>query len=219
MLKYAGNMVLEATRAKCYTSGPESLINSDLMWVALQPIKRKKVEALMAKYTIPEISVLSTDRLISQGFSENEALKIQSMFELSRRLEVFVSEPKPNYGSPAAVYQSLYPKMRGLKKERFVCLYLDTKNGLIREDVVSIGSLNASIVHPREVFRTAVEVSAASIILAHNHPSGDPAPSREDIMVTEKLVECGKMMGIEILDHVIVGDGRYFSLKNEGFIH
>lgn len=219
MLKCAGNVVLEETKAMCYSSGPEALINSDLMWIALQPIKRKKIENLMAMHTIREISILSVDRLKSLGFLENEALKILSMFELSRRLEVFVAEPKPGYNNPAAVYQRLYPKTRGLKKERFVCLYLDTKNYLIREDVISIGSLNSSIVHPREVFKTAVEVSAASIILAHNHPSGDPTPSREDVIITEKLVECGKMMGIEILDHVIVGDGRYTSFKDEGLIH
>jgi len=108
--------------------------------------------------------------------------------------------------------------MREQKKEKFITLYLDTKNQILKEETVSIGSLNASIVHPREVFKGALELSSASIIVIHNHPSGDPSPSREDIMVTEKLCEGGKLLGIDVLDHIIIGDGRYTSLKDEGFI-
>jgi len=106
-----------------------------------------------------------------------------------------------------------------LKKEHLTALYLDTKNNIIKEEVISIGSLNANIVHPREVFKSALMESSASVILTHNHPSGDPAPSREDIAVTEKLVEGGKILGISVLDHVIIGDGRYISLKEEGYIN
>ena len=95
---------------------------------------------------------------------------------------------------------------------------MDTKNQILKEGVISIGSLNASIVHPREVFKGALELSSASLIVCHNHPSGDPSPSREDIMVTEKLVDGGKLLGIDVLDHIIIGDGRYVSLKDEGFI-
>lgn len=112
----------------------------------------------------------------------------------------------------------MYPKMREQKKEKFITLYLDTKNQILKEEVVSIGSLNASIVHPREVFKAALLESSASVIMVHNHPSGDPSPSREDIMVTEKMVEGGKLLGIDVLDHIIIGDGRYVSLKDEGFV-
>jgi DNA repair protein RadC len=108
--------------------------------------------------------------------------------------------------------------MRESKKETFVELCLDTKNQVIRESTVSIGSLNANIVHPREVFRFALIESAAHIIVAHNHPSGDPTPSREDIEITKKLTETGKIMGIDVLDHVIIGDGRHFSMKEAGHI-
>jgi DNA repair protein RadC len=89
---------------------------------------------------------------------------------------------------------------------------------VIREELISIGSLNANIVHPREVFKAALMESCASVILSHNHPSGDPTPSREDIAVTEKLVEGGKLLGIDVLDHVVIGDGRYVSLKDEGYV-
>lgn len=100
----------------------------------------------------------------------------------------------------------------------FIELCLDTKNQIIREDIISVGSLNANIVHPREVFKLALAESAAHIIVAHNHPSGDPTPSREDIEITKKLAETGNIMGITVLDHVIIGDGRHFSMKEAGHI-
>lgn len=152
------------------------------------------------------------------GFSQTQATKIQSVFELARRLETFIEEPKRKISSPKDVYAFMYPKYRKVKKEKFVTLYLDTKNQILKEETVSIGSLNASIVYPREVFKSALELSSASIMVIHNHPSGDPSPSREDIMVTEKLCDGGKLLGIDILDHIIIGDGRYISLKDEGFI-
>jgi DNA repair protein RadC len=100
----------------------------------------------------------------------------------------------------------------------FIELCLDTKNQIIKEDIISVGSLNANVVHPREVFRTALAESAAHIIVAHNHPSGDPTPSKEDVEITKKLVETGRIMGIDVLDHVIIGDGRHFSMKEAGHI-
>jgi len=100
----------------------------------------------------------------------------------------------------------------------FILLCLDTKNQVIRQETISIGSLNSNVVHPREVFKTAVLNSAAHVIISHNHPSGDPIPSREDIDLTKKLVESGNIMGITLLDHVIIGDFRHFSLKEAGNI-
>nr|WP_269746080.1 DNA repair protein RadC [Jeotgalibacillus campisalis] len=97
-------------------------------------------------------------------------------------------------------------------------MYLNTKNQVMHQQTIFIGSLNASIVHPREVFKEAFRRSAASIVCAHNHPSGDPAPSKEDIDVTRRLVECGKMIGIEVLDHLIIGDKKYVSLKEKGYM-
>jgi DNA repair protein RadC len=112
----------------------------------------------------------------------------------------------------------LIQEMRGLDREHFKVLYLDRKGGLIVKEDVSVGGLHSSIVHPREVFKTAVKRSAASIILAHNHPSGDPTPSREDVDITRRLIEAGKLMGIEVLDHVVIGENTYCSLKEKGLI-
>jgi len=147
-----------------------------------------------------------------------KAAEITALFELARRLETFTEEEKPRISSPEAAYQFIYPKLREQKKESFIALHLDTKNQLICEETVSVGSLNANIVHPREVFKTAIQESAAAIIVAHNHPSGDPAPSQNDIDITRKLVETGKVVGIELYDHIIIGDGRYLSLKEQNLI-
>ncbi|GAE93031.1 DNA repair protein RadC [Gracilibacillus boraciitolerans JCM 21714] len=109
-------------------------------------------------------------------------------------------------------------EMRYLKQEHFVALFLDTKNKVIHKETVFIGSLNASIVHPREVFRIAIKKASGSIIVCHNHPSGDPIPSNEDVQVTKRLKESGKMIGIEVLDHIIIGDGNFISLKEKGYL-
>jgi DNA repair protein RadC len=205
-------------RETVYNHGPEAADTLGLLWSILYPIPREKLDTLFVNYNIKQLSLLSIPKLMQIGFSQTQATKIQSVFELARRLEVYVEEPKRKICSPKDVYAFMFPKMREHKKEKFVTLYLDTKNQILKEETISIGSLNASIVHPREVFKGALELSSASIIMIHNHPSGDPSPSREDIMVTEKLVDGGKLLGIDVLDHIIIGDGRYTSLKDEGFI-
>jgi DNA repair protein RadC len=108
--------------------------------------------------------------------------------------------------------------MRYYHKEYFKVILLNTKNQIISIEDISIGSLNSSIVHPREIYNLAVKKSAAAVILVHNHPSGDPAPSREDMEVTKRVAEAGKILGINVLDHIIVGEGRYLSFKEKGFI-
>lgn len=152
------------------------------------------------------------------GIKVGKAAQIAACFEIARRLESFKDEPKPKINSPDDVYRRIYPSMREQKRENFIELCLDTKNQIIKEETISIGSLNANVVHPREVFKTALAESAAHIIVVHNHPSGDPSPSREDIEITKKLVEAGKIIGIEVLDHVIIGEGRHFSMKEAGYI-
>jgi DNA repair protein RadC len=119
--------------------------------------------------------------------------------------------------SPEDVISLMMDEMRYLTKEYFKVIMLNVKNKVIAIETISIGSLNTSIVHPREVFKAAIERSCSSIILVHNHPSGDPTPSREDIEVTKRLVEGGNILGIKVLDHVIIGDGRGISLKEKGY--
>lgn len=211
--------IIKENRELIYAHGTESSNTIDLLWCVLYPIPRETIDTLFANFNIKQVSLMSIPKLMQIGFSKTQATKIQSVFELARRLETYTEDPKRKICSPKDVYAFMYPKYREVKKEKFITLYLDTKNQVLKEETISIGSLNASIVHPREVFKVALELSSASIIMVHNHPSGDPSPSREDIMVTEKLVEGGKLLGIDVLDHIIIGDGRYTSLKDEGFIH
>ena len=112
----------------------------------------------------------------------------------------------------------LGPSLRDEQREHVVAVLLDTKGGVVKQATISIGDLSSSIVHPREVFREAIRHSAASLILAHNHPSGDPAPSPEDIAITKRLIAAGEHIGIDVLDHIIIGDNRFVSLKEKGLI-
>ncbi|WP_188455457.1 RadC family protein [Virgibacillus oceani] len=125
---------------------------------------------------------------------------------------------KRSVGSPEDGYDLVKQFLEDKDREHFIVTTLDTKNQPVSINICHIGSLNASLVSPREIMKTAILSSAASIIVAHNHPSGDVQESREDIEVTERLVEAGKLMGIELLDHLIIGDGKYTSLKEKGYI-
>jgi len=130
----------------------------------------------------------------------------------------YTYDKRPKINSMDDVINAVKPMIADPNKEFFMALYLNTKNGILKQEVISIGSLNANIVHPREIFKTACLISASSIIVAHNHPSGDPTPSREDIEITKKLVESGKMIGIEILDHVIIGFDKNYGFRESGIL-
>ena len=169
------------------------------------------------------------------GIGKARAEKIAAAFELAKRLARFHAE-RPKITSPSDVADLMMSKMRYLQKEIVCVLALDTKGGvtttgkagdlasdvewgkLLNEETIFEGTLNASVFHPREIFRFAIEECANSIVIVHNHPSGDPQPSQEDIRATKQLIEAGNHIGIKVLDHVIIGDGIFVSLKEEGFI-
>jgi DNA repair protein RadC len=160
----------------------------------------------------------SLEELIHEkGIGPAKAASIKAALEMGRRISLDV-EIRDTIKSPKDVERMLVQEMRVYDREHFKVLYLDRKGGLIVKEDVSVGGLHSSIVHPREVFKTAVKRSAASIILAHNHPSGDPSPSQNDIDITRRLVEAGAIMGIEVLDHVVIGENTYCSLKEKGLI-
>jgi DNA repair protein RadC len=214
----------ERPRERLLKYGPEALSNAELLAIILRTGTQKEnivnlCSRIFSEYSIKQLSQAKISKLTKiHGIGNAKAAQIAAVFELARKLEGFTDEPRRKIRSPADVYSLLYPKMREQKRERLVALLLDTKNQVLREEVISIGSLNANIVHPREVFKAALIESCASVILSHNHPSGDPTPSREDIAVTEKLIEGGKLLGIDVLDHVVIGEGRYVSLKDEGYV-
>ena len=148
-----------------------------------------------------------------KGIGIAKATQLKAAFELSKRLEDYPERAKVVIKSPEDVVGQVRSKLKGKKREHFLTLLLDTRNQLIGVVPISIGSLDSSIVHPREVFKEAISASAASVIFVHNHPSGDPEPSEDDIKLTQRLVEAGKIIGIEVLDHIIVGDQAYLSMK------
>lgn len=152
------------------------------------------------------------------GVGAATAARLAAAFELGRRLGRERRTPRPVLATPRSVWRHLSLELRDRERERFLALCLNTRNELVREVVVSVGSLNASIVHPREVFKPALACSAAAIVIAHNHPSGDPAPSREDREVTRVMGEAGRIMDVPVHDHVIIGADSYFSFRDAGLL-
>ncbi|RII26088.1 MAG: hypothetical protein CXR30_17160 [Geobacter sp.] len=153
-----------------------------------------------------------------KGLGLAKASGIKAAFTLAARFQARRLERFERFTSPRQVFDYFHHEFRDSRKEYFLTLLLDGKNRIIRRVQVSEGSLNQSIVHPREVFSPAVKESAAAMILVHNHPTGDPTPSSEDIAVTRRLREAGEIMGIKVLDHIIVGDGEYLSFVERGLM-
>jgi DNA repair protein RadC len=148
-----------------------------------------------------------------RGLARGGARRLAAAFELGRRLRHQRRPLRPSVRSPQRVLRLLEDEVRGCEQERFFALLLDGKHALRRIELVSVGTLTTSLVHPREVFRPAVREASAALVCAHNHPSGDPEPSAEDVEVTRRLVETGRLLGIPLLDHVVLGEGRYVSLR------
>ncbi len=152
-----------------------------------------------------------------KGIGIAKASQIRAAFELTNRLEDYsVAGDKPLVKTPDDVVGVARSRLRGKKKEHFLALLLDTRSRLIKVSEISIGSLDTSIVHPREVFKEAISASAASVIFAHNHPSGNPEASEDDIKLSKRLAKAGEIIGIDVLDHIIICDKKYLSLKREG---
>jgi len=176
-------------------------------------------QKLLAQFgSLQKLAEASIEELSSiRGIGLAKAAQIKAAFEISRRLSTQVPSYKSKeLNDPEKVYRLIKSKLRDYHKEHFYIIALNSRNYSIAE--VSVGSLNASVVHPREVFAEAIKNKAASVILAHNHPSGDPEPSEDDLLLTKKLVESGKILGIEVFDHIIVARDSFFSFKNEGII-
>ncbi len=175
--------------------------------------------ALRAYPTLRALAALpSADLARLDGVGRATAARFAAAFELGRRMQRERRERNPSLASPRAVWRYLAPELRDRDRERFVALCLNARNELVREYVVSVGSLNASIVHPREVFRPALACAAAGLVVAHNHPSGDPSPSREDREVTRVIRDAGALLDVPLHDHLIVGADSYFSFKDAGLL-
>ncbi|MFW5913918.1 MAG: RadC family protein, partial [Bacillota bacterium] len=168
--------------------------------------------------SIKAMNELSIHELMKlKGVGPAKAVQLIAALELGKRL---VEEPfsiQVRLSSPEEVFQYMKPTLEMAQQEKFYALYLDTKARLIKKELLFIGSLSSSLVHPRELFKHAVRYSAASIIIVHNHPSGDPAPSKSDADITEVMMDNGRLMDIEVVDHIIIGKGRYHSFRQHGY--
>ncbi|TKH46011.1 hypothetical protein C1I60_06170 [Paenibacillus terrae] len=179
------------------------------------------IDEIFARFpSLSELMNVTEQELIAiKGIGKVKARQIIASLKLSQKLNTPICNNHYTIRSPKDVADLLIPEMRYLQQEHFVALFLNTKNHVIGQpETLSIGTLNSAIVHPREVFRAAVKRSAASIIACHNHPSGDCSPSPEDIQLTARLVEAGGIMGVDVLDHLIIGGDNFISMKERGLM-
>ncbi len=212
---------IERPREKLEKYGPEKLSNSELLAILLRTGGKdinvvELSNKILKKFSNDGISKANLKELKNTfGLGSAKACEIVACFELGRRLlrnkQTFLIL------SPKDVWDEL-KDIRDNKKEHFVIFFLDSRNQEIKREIISIGSLNASLIHPREVFEPAVKNLAAQVILAHNHPSGDPEPSEEDLEINKRLVEAGKILGIEVIDHIIITKDSFISFKEKGLI-
>lgn len=213
-------------REKLYKFGADKLSEYELIAILLGSGSRnedvltlsKKLWQYMSKFH--RISELVIDDLMEiEGIGLSKACSIISALELSKRINIRECVDNFSVGSPKSVADIFMNILRDEMKEHFYVLLLDTKNKIISWDEISKGDLNSSIVHPREVFKYALKYSANSIICLHNHPSGDPTPSMQDIEITKRLQEVGNLVGIKLLDHIIIGYNKYISLREKGIMN
>ena len=223
---------LERPRERLAAHGAEALSPAELIAILLRTGLRGRSAIEVAHELIRQHGDLNAlarasleDLQKIKGIGRDKAVTLQSAFTLARRMAREVRQPRPQLDQPAAVAEYMREEFRGKEVEEFHAVLLDTRRRLIRTERISTGTLDSAIVHAREVFRGAIGANASAIVLVHNHPSGDPTPSKADITVTRDLIRAGQLLKIEVLDHVILGERRadrerdFFSLKEHGYFY
>ncbi len=216
--------IAERPRERLQKHGAESLSAQELLALILgRGIAGESVmvtaQRLLSRFdNLKGIADASLEELSQiRGIGLAKASQFKAAFELAGRVNSYSGNTaRPFVKTPKDVANLVQGRLKGKKEEHFLAILLDSRSRLIKAPEISIGSLDASIVHPREVFREALSASAASVIFVHNHPSGDTTASEDDIMLTKRLVQAGEIMGIDVLDHIIIGDRSYLSLKRQG---
>lgn len=214
----------ERPRERLVRFGAESLSTTELIALILGSGSKSKpilqlAHEIMARFgDLRQLAEATLTELIEiKGVGSVKAIQLQAAFNLGMRASKQVIKPKYRIEHPLHAYHLLKDEMEREKRELFVVILQDVKGYVICHEVVSIGSLSQTLVHPREVFYPAIRHKAASLIIAHNHPSGDPTPSAQDLELTKLLVEAGHLMNIPLHDHLIIGQQRYISLRQQGF--
>ncbi len=204
---------------RLFTMGTNSLNNNELLAILINSGTRNKTALqlgteILADKKLCDLKEITPEELKNtEGIGDVKAARIMAALELAKRIKNEKIEESPYISSPQDVVDLVMEDMRNYDREHFKSILLNTKNKVLGIETISIGNLNSSLAHPREIFKNAIKRSAASIILIHNHPSGDPQPSREDINLTKELIKVSEILKIKIFDHVIIGNRCYFSMK------
>ena len=213
---------------KCLRCGPEALSDAELLAVIIRSgtsrvpaldLTRRLLRAAGGRHPLAEVFRSSVEELTAvSGIGPVKAVQLQCAGELARRLSREETAEQVRLGSPASVAGYFMEEMRRLPQEEIRAAFFDTRHHLIREILITRGTVSSSIVTPREVFLAALRHRAVFVVLLHNHPSGDPTPSPEDILLTKRMAEAGEVLAVPLVDHIVIGDGRYVSLKEQGLL-
>lgn len=216
----------ERPRERLLQDGPEALSDAQLLAILLRVGRQDSSAVEVAMDLLRQLDGLHglSNRSVEElcrisGVGPAKAAQLKAAIELGKRVLAAPLSSGTKIASSADLFRHYYPLLRDLRHEMFKIVLLDAKHVIIRDATVSEGSLTVSIVHPREVFNLAVRESAAAVIFVHNHPSGDPSPSEEDRVLTARLVAAGELLGIQVLDHLIIGDGHYTSFADQGWLN
>lgn len=218
--------IYEKPREKIQHKGVNSLSHAELLAVVLQTGTRNETAVELGQRIINDLphglvdlsSITIEELMMNNGVGPAKGCQLLAAIELGKRVNSEKRQVIGKINSPTSVVDFFKDQLRHLNRERFLVVFLNTKHMITSYETISVGTLNASIVHPREVFNRAIKRSAASIVLVHNHPSGNPSPSREDKAITSRLREVGELVGIKVLDHIIIADDQYFSFKEMALI-
>jgi len=212
----------ERPRERLATYGVSSLSNEELLALLLRSgIKNTSVIELAKKVLsylneIDDLKRLTYEELLKiDGIKEAKATSVIAAIELGRRLSSLEFKEKKVINHQTDIYQMISHEISHLLQEHFICLYLNIKSEIIKKETIFIGTISQTLIHPREIFKMAIKLSASSIIFVHNHPTGDSNPSKADLLVTNKLMDISKIIGIEVVDHIIIGKNEFYSIKNQ----
>jgi len=212
----------ERPRERLIESGASSLSNEELLAILLRTGRKDLSVLELAKNVLYHLESLEDLKRITvlellqiNGIKIAKATTVVAAIELGKRLSNLHKIEKISVKSAFDVYHLLYQDLTHLEQEHFICLYLNTKSELIKKETIYIGTINQTLIHPREIFKHAIKLSAAAIIFAHNHPSGDSTPSKADFQATTSLMGSSAIMGIDVIDHIVIGNHEYYSLKDQ----
>ncbi|MCR3906904.1 MAG: DNA repair protein RadC [Tenericutes bacterium] len=212
----------ERPRERLVAYGVGALSNEELLAILLRTGRKDLSVLELSKNVLYHLESLEDLKRISvfellqvKGIKEAKATTIIAAIELGKRLSNLNREKKISIHSPYDVYMMLQHELSYLEQEHFICIYLNTKSEVIKKDTIFIGTINQTLIHPREIYKQAIKLSASAVLFVHNHPSGDSKPSNADIKATTSLMEASTIMGIDLIDHIIIGHNEYYSLKEQ----